>query len=64
MDPLQPILRHSQSLSWRVLTKGSDFIEDTWTFGQVIALLMVILPLMAITEIHSGGFLTSTLSIG
>ena len=64
MDQLQPILRHSQSLSWRVLTKGSDLIEDTWTFGQVIVLLMVILTLMAITEIHSGGFLTSALSIG
>ena len=33
---------------------GEDFIEDEWTFGQIIALLMVMLPLMAITEIHAG----------
>lgn len=40
--------------SWRFSTTGIGLQEGEWTFGQTVAILMLILPLMAITEIHSG----------
>jgi hypothetical protein len=40
--------------SWRGVTKGVGLNENGWGFGQIVPLLMLLQPLMALPELFSG----------
>ena len=40
--------------SWRALTIGVGLDENKWGFGQIVPLLMLLQPLMALPELFSG----------